>query len=140
MSCVSASDINQTNIENVDNTILSTSNDVNVDNNIISASENIMKNDTLTLSNDDVLSDEGEFVDASEGYARLNAFRTENGVWQWNSDDTTKTVFNTNGAITLKPLVRDVALEETAKIRAVEISQSFSHTRHSSYLTGRSPL
>ena len=129
VSSVSASDINQTNIDDVDNSVLSTSNDVNVDN-VLSANENIDENYTLTLSNDnDVLSDEGEFVDSSEGYERLNAFRTENGVWQWNSDDTTKTVFNTDDSNQLKPLVRDTALEETAKIRAKELVEKFAHVR-----------
>ena len=132
LSCVSASDINQTNTENVDNTILSTSNNVNVDN-ILSADENIDVNDNLSSYEnygiDNLTSDEGEFIDASEGYERLNAFRTENGVWQWNNDDTTRTVFNTNDTNQLKPLVRDTALEETAKIRAKELATKYSHTR-----------
>ena len=132
LSCVSASDINQTNTENVGNTILSTNNNVNVDN-ILSANENIDVNDNLssyeTYDIDNLTSDEGEFVDASEGYERLNAFRTENSVWQWNNDNTTRTVFNTNDTNQLKPLVRDTALEETAKIRAKELATKYSHTR-----------
>ena len=80
---------------------------------------------------DNLTDDEGEFVDPSEGYAYLNAFRTEEGVWQWNNDDATKTVFNTNSTNQLKPLIIDSALEETAKTRAKEMAEAgeMSHTR-----------
>ena len=90
--------------------------------------ENILEN---TNDNDNLSDDEGEFIDPSEGYAYLNAFRTETGVWQWNNDDTTKTVFNTNETNQLKPLIIDSALEETAKTRAKEmaIAGELSHTR-----------
>lgn len=69
------------------------------------------------------------FVDASDAYTYLNAFRTESNVWQWNEDDTTKTYFNTNKGATLKTIKRDSKLEKAAKIRAKEISEQFSHTR-----------
>ena len=92
-----------------------------------------MESDSLKISeeiNDEDLSDEnGEFVDASEAYDLLNRFRCEEGVWQWNSDDATKTEFNTNDTIWLYPMVRDVELEETAKIRAKELYEQFSHYR-----------
>ena len=71
----------------------------------------------------------GEFINVTDAYTYLNTFRTENGVWYWNEDDTTKTIFNTNESNQLTPLIRDEKLEETAKIRAQEIVQSFSHTR-----------
>ena len=74
-------------------------------------------------------SDEGEFIDVSEAYELLNAFRTEENVWQWNSDDKTKSYFNTNDTIWLQPLERDIALEETAKIRAKDLVEFYSHTR-----------
>ncbi len=72
---------------------------------------------------------EGEYVDASEAYGYLNAFRTEENVWYWNSDDSTKSYVNTNDTVWLKPLERDGELEETAKLRAKEISEYFSHIR-----------
>lgn len=64
-----------------------------------------------------------------DAYSELNAFRTMDGVWYWNEDNTTKTVFNTNNSNRLKALERNSALEETAKRRAREISVSASHTR-----------
>ena len=83
----------------------------------------------LEKSNDDVLSSDGAYLDVKDAYTQLNSFRTEQNVWQWNPDDTTKTVFNSNDANTLQPLSRDINLELTAKVRAKEIAQSFSHTR-----------
>ena len=87
--------------------------------------------DKLEYSSEDNLSEEGEFIDVSEAYAYMNAFRTEDGVWYWNSDDTTKSVFNTNNTNQLKPLIIDSALEETAKTRAKEmaLNGTLSHTR-----------
>lgn len=72
--------------------------------------------------------DEG-FLDPSEAYALLNAFRTESNLWYWNEDNQTKTVLNSGTGNTLQPLQRNSALEETAKIRAKEIVTQFSHTR-----------
>ena len=100
-----------------DNQILTESLDVNEDG-IKEKDENI----ELTDSN-------GEFIDVNDAYVYLNQFRTSNGVWQWNKDDVTKTVFNTNDANKLQSLARDLNLEQTAKIRAKEIAESFSHTR-----------
>ena len=79
--------------------------------------------------NVELTSDEGEFIDVNDAYVYLNEFRTSDGVWQWNDDDTTKTYFNTNDTNKLQPLARDLDLEETAKIRAKELVESFSHTR-----------
>lgn len=73
--------------------------------------------------------DEGEYVDASEAYGYLNMFRTEENVWYWNADDSTQSNVNTNDTVWLKPVQRDVELENTAKIRAKEISEYFSHYR-----------
>ncbi len=81
-------------------------------------------------NNDDYLtSNGGEFIDVNDAYVYMNEFRTQNGVWQWNEDDTTKTYFNTDDANKLQPLARDINLENTAKIRAKEIAESFSHMR-----------
>lgn len=86
---------------------------------------------------DDLISDEskledsgeGEYVDASEAYDYLNAFRTEENVWYWNPDDTTQSHVNTNDTVWLKPLERDIDLENTAKIRAKELVELFAHSR-----------
>ena len=86
--------------------------------------------DLLGASDEDDLSDEeGEFLDVSEAYDCLNRFRGEESVWQWNSDDATKTYFNTNDTIWLHPMLRDAELEETAKIRAKELVELYDHTR-----------
>ena len=83
-------------------------------------------NEVLKTNASDV---EGEYVDASQAYEYLNAFRTEENVWYWNADDVTQSHVNTNDTVWLKPLKRDVELENTAKIRAKELSEYFSHTR-----------
>ena len=49
---------------------------------------------------------EGEYIDVSDAYDYLNAFRTEENVWQLNRDNVSKTYFNSNDTIWLKPLVR----------------------------------
>jgi len=69
------------------------------------------------------------YLDPTDAYEGLNKFRAEKGVWWWNSDDTTVTYFNTNPDNQLLPLVRDAALEETAKIRAKECAELFEHER-----------
>ena len=80
-------------------------------------------------SKDIVAIEDTNFIDVSDAFKYLNAFRTEKGVWYWNKDDNTKTYFNTNNNNNLKPLTWDSDLEKTAKIRAKEIAKSFSHTR-----------
>ena len=69
------------------------------------------------------------FVNADTAYTELNKFRTGANVWQWNTDNTTKTVFNSNSSNQLTALQRDAKLEETAKVRAKELIQLFDHTR-----------
>ena len=91
------------------------------------------------------------FVDATSAYDALNAFRAEDNIWYWNPDNENKTheptwqisqsymywnqnnenktYFNTDETDKLTPLVRDIVLEEVAKIRAKELLQNFSHTR-----------
>jgi len=66
----------------------------------------------------------------------INQFRTSTagaddaaGAWFWNSDDTTKTVYNVDGGTYLGELVYDYSLEQAAMVRAAEIAVSFSHTR-----------
>ena len=76
-----------------------------------------------------ITSNNKDFVDATEAYSCLNAFRAENSVWYWNKDDTTKKYFNTNSNNKLKPLKRNSKLENVAKLRAKEIATKFSHTR-----------
>ncbi|MBE6489629.1 MAG: hypothetical protein E7Z83_02090 [Methanobrevibacter sp.] len=90
-----------------------------------SADANDLETDDSELGD----SGEGEYVDASDAYAYLNAFRTEENVWYWNSDDVTQSHVNTNDTVWLKPLERDADLENTARIRAKELSESFSHYR-----------
>ncbi len=74
---------------------------------------------------------EGTFhqTDARSILAMINAFRTESGVWFWNSDNTTQTVYNAEGSTYLGELVYDYDLEQIAMQRAAEIAVSFSHTR-----------
>lgn len=69
------------------------------------------------------------FIDPSDAYDLLNAFRTEANAWYWNEDNQTKTVLNNGTGNNLQPLQRNSALEETAKVRAKEIVTQFSHTR-----------
>lgn len=69
------------------------------------------------------------FIDVSEAYQLLNEFRTTPGIWQWNEDDKTKTVFNTPDTVNLSALAQDSSLEDTAKVRAKELVSLFEHTR-----------
>ena len=54
----------------------------------------------------------------------INDFRTGDDAWYWNKDNTTYTM-----ATGLGKLQYDYELEEVAKVRAEELSRSFSHTR-----------
>lgn len=65
------------------------------------------------------------YMDTTDAYTELNNFRASSQAWYWNSDNRTKT----NAVGKLKPLKRDPQLEQTAKVRAKEIAQKFSHTR-----------
>ena len=112
MNVASASDIDQ---QVTDDTVLSTDT-VDVTESL-SVNENT--NDNLTDG----------YVDVSEAYDCLNEFRTEDNVWQWNADNTTKTYFNTNDSNKLEPLAWDTALEQTAKVRAKELVEKFDHER-----------
>lgn len=58
-------------------------------------------------------------------FYQVNAFRTGNEAWYWNSDNSTKT--NLTGK--LKKLTLDETLCRAAQIRANETVVSFSHTR-----------
>lgn len=69
------------------------------------------------------------FVNVDNAYTELNKFRTSANVWQWNKDNTTKTVFNSDSTNQLSALLREGKLEETAKDRAKELIQLFDHTR-----------
>lgn len=113
-----------------DNTFIDESNDVDLSESLLEKASDSDDANNLYV-NESVLADadEGEYVDASEAYDYLNAFRTEENVWYWNADDSTQSHVNTNDTVWLKPLLRDVELENTAKIRAKEISQYFSHER-----------
>lgn len=59
----------------------------------------------------------------------VNSFRTKSNVWQWNSDNSTKTYFNTSGITSLQPLQYDYDLEKAAMERAKELAVLYSHTR-----------
>lgn len=65
------------------------------------------------------------YLDTTDAYTELNNFRASNQAWYWNSDNKTKT----NAVGKLQSLKRDPQLEQTAKVRAKEIAQKFSHTR-----------
>lgn len=65
------------------------------------------------------------YMDTTDAYTELNNFRASGDAWYWNSDNKAKT----SVVGKLKPLKRDPQLEQTAKTRAKEIAQSFSHTR-----------
>ena len=97
---------------------------ISVDNEI-----EIFSSDLEDTYNEISSNESGEYVDVDDAYDYLNSFRNESGVWYWNSDDTTKTYFNTNETNQLKPLKRNVDLENTAKQRAKEIVDLFDHTR-----------
>ncbi len=113
LGVVSASDLNDTDV-------LADDSNSDIDENFISVQEN----DNGNLTNDG-----GEFIDASEAYDLLNEFRAEKGAWYWLDDDTSKAYFNTVDTNQLYPLMRSAELEETAKIRAREISVLFEHVR-----------
>ena len=109
---------------------LNTNNQVSVNDTAEILSDNGLDNvDVEKNTADDSLGDGGHFIDVSEAYTLLNNFRTQEGVWQWNEDNNSTTVFNTNDSNKLKPLEKDTRLEETARTRAIELVQSFSHTR-----------
>jgi uncharacterized protein YkwD len=61
--------------------------------------------------------------------AMINEFRTGSDAWCWNSDNTTKTVYNQAGGTQLEALTYDYDLEQIAIQRAAELAESFSHTR-----------
>ncbi len=96
--------------------------------------ETFYDTDKLQSNNDyenELENSETTTLDVSEAYEYLNKFRSEKGIWYWNSDDTTITYFNTNNHNQLKPLTRDIGLEEGAKIRAKEFDTypSLAHNR-----------
>ena len=78
---------------------------------------------TVTVQNEEY------FMDAAPAYTLLNQFRTTPGIAYWNQDNVTQTVFNTSAQNTLQPLARNEALEQTARVRVLELVQLFSHTR-----------
>ena len=61
--------------------------------------------------------------------AMINGFRTAEGTWYWNSDNKSKTLFNTDGGRSLGPLVYDYDLERVAMERAAELAVQYSHLR-----------
>ena len=71
----------------------------------------------------------GSYRDVSQAYTLLNQFRTGKNVWQWNTDNRSKTWFNTNSSNRLSALKRSSALEAVARTRARELATRFSHTR-----------
>lgn len=71
----------------------------------------------------------GSYQNVTTEYIAINQFRLTPGVWQWNSDNRTVTMYNTTLFNILPVLQYNAALEKTAKVRAKEIVQKFSHTR-----------
>ena len=69
------------------------------------------------------------YTEARKMIQMINDFRTKPGVWQWNEDDTTKTVYNTSGQQYLGTLKYDYDLEQVAMLRARELAVMYSHTR-----------
>ncbi len=69
------------------------------------------------------------YVDVTEAYDYLNEFRTQRGVWRWESDNEMIVYYNTNDDNRLQPFEMDPLLEETAKIRAKELVQLYDHVR-----------
>lgn len=67
----------------------------------------------------------GTYRNVDDAYAALNAFRAGPDAWVWNKDNQSRTDYTGK----LQPMKRDAELEQTAKTRAREIAQSFSHTR-----------
>ena len=65
----------------------------------------------------------------ADAYTYLNDFRTKRGVWYWKAGNKAKRYFNTNRSNTLAPLKRDIELENTARLRAQEITIVFDHKR-----------
>ncbi len=64
-------------------------------------------------------------MEIADCFNQVNAFRTGNEAWYWNSDNSTKTDLSGK----LKKLVLDEELCKAAQIRANEIISNFSHTR-----------
>ena len=54
----------------------------------------------------------------------VNAFRQGNESWAWNENDTEKITYSNLGALSIDPV-----LEQIAMLRAAEIALSYSHTR-----------
>lgn len=63
-------------------------------------------------------------TEARSMLAMINAFRTGDDAWAWNSNNTVKVQYED-----LNELVYDYDLEKAAMQRAAEIALSFSHTR-----------
>ena len=83
---------------------------------------------TLTV-NASAPEDSDGYISCADAYTQLNAMRSQEGIWYWDEDDTSKVVFNTNDSNRLSVLQRNEEMEETAKVRAKELAESFSHTR-----------
>ena len=67
----------------------------------------------------------GSFKDCSSAFTQLNRFRTGKGVWVWNSDNKTRTYYNTKASNTLSKLKWSKKLEQAAKTRAKELTIRF---------------
>ena len=73
----------------------------------------------------------GQFqqTEARKFLSLVNKIRTKKNVWYWNSDDSSKTVFNTSSGNQLGKLKYDYELEKVAMERARETALYWSHTR-----------
>lgn len=80
---------------------------------------------TICLAIPAMAAPQNGYLDPTDAYTELNQFRTGPDAWYWNSNNSAKV----NQVGKLKPLQRNAQLEQTAKIRAKELAQQFSHTR-----------
>lgn len=68
-------------------------------------------------------------TEARKMLAMINEFRTGSDAWQWNSDNTTKTVYSAANGNALGTLTYDYNLERAAMLRAMETAIYWDHTR-----------
>jgi uncharacterized protein YkwD len=91
----------------------------------IPSDEEIPTLDALTMT----LTGTFRQTEARSMLAMINSFRTGSDAWYWNSNNRTKTVYNTEGGTYLSELTYDYDLEQIAMQRAMELSTFYSHTR-----------
>lgn len=68
-------------------------------------------------------------TEARKMLSMINEFRTTKKIWYWNSDDSTKTILNSNSSNQVGKLSYDYDLEQIAMKRAQELAVVYSHAR-----------